>query len=296
MELKEFISLAARKKATIFFIVIIFLTLAIVLSLIQPFKYGASSRVLVIQNFANPDSYATSKSAEYLSNVLAKVISANSFFNSVLDSGYFIDKTYFGQTVKGQMKIWNKTVSAKAVNDLGIISLNVYHPDRAQAELINRAIVYTLKTKHGFYYGGGDVSIKVIDEPITGDYPVQPNLILNFGLSLVLGLIFSLTFVYLFLEEKYDIKPARLRRPAQLEQAERPAPEAGLLERPEFVPVIEPIEEISPALAAEFNENVNKITNGNFNNYDDLDMRGEDIAKQGSMKNIFGKPSVDEPQ
>lgn len=295
MELKEFISLAARKKATIFFMVIIFLILAIILSLIQPFKYGASSQVLVIQNSANPDPYAISKSAEYLSNILAKVISSNSFFSSVLDSGFFLDKTYFGQTAKEQMKTWNKTVGAKATSDSGIISLTVYHTDRTQAELINRAVVYTLQTKHGLYHGGGDISIKVIDEPITGNYPVQPNLILNFGLSLVLGLIFSLAFVYLFPEEKYDIKLARWRWPAR---AGGPATElaanvsnVGLLEKPEFAPALEPIEEISPALAAEFNENVNKITNGNFdNNYDDLDIRGEDIAKQGSMKNIFGKP------
>lgn len=294
MELREFISLAFKKKVTIIFIVIIFLILAIILSLVQPFKYGASSQVLVIQNSANPDPYATSKSAEYLSNILAKVISSNSFFNSVLDSGYFIDKNYFGQTVKAQMKIWNKTVSAKSLNDSGIISLTVYHTDRAQAELINRAVVYTLQTKHGLYHGGGDISIKVIDEPITGNYPVQPNLILNFGLSLVLGLIFSLAFVYLFPEEKYDIKLARSRL---LARADRPAPEfvanvsnVGLLEKPEFVPAVESIEEISPELAAEFDENVNKLTNGELNNYDDLEIRGEDIAKQGSMKNIFGKP------
>lgn len=297
MELKDFILLLARKKVTIFFIVIIFLILAIILSIIQPFKYGSSSQVLVIQNYANPDPYATSKSAEYLSNILAKVISSNSFFNSVLGSGYFIDKIYFGQTINGQMKIWNKTISAKAVNDSGIISLNVYHTDSAQAELINRAVVYTLQTKHGLYHGGGDISIKVIDEPITSNYPVQPNLILNFGLSLVLGLIFSLAFVYLFPEEKYDIKLARLRLPAQTERSETEFAASvsvtGLLKKPEFAPVVEPIEKISPEIEVEFNENVNKITNGNFDNYDDLDIRGEDIARQGSMKNIFGKPSVD---
>lgn len=297
MELKDFILLLARKKVTIFFIVIIFLILAIILSIIQPFKYGSSSQVLVIQNYANPDPYATSKSAEYLSNILAKVIYSNSFFNSVLGSGYFIDKNYFGQTIKDQMKIWNKTVSAKAVNDSGIISLNVYHTDRTQAELINRAVVYTLQTKHNLYHGGGDISIKVIDEPITSNYPVQPNLILNFGLSLVLGLIFSLAFVYLFPEEKYDIKLAGLRLPAQTERSETEFAASvsanGLLKKPEFAPAVEPIEKISPELAAEFNENVNKITNGNFDNYDDLDIRGEDISKQGSMKNIFGKPSAD---
>lgn len=289
MELKEFIYLAFRKKVTIIFIVIIFLILAIILSLIQPFKYGASSQVLVIQNSANPDPYATSKSAEYLSNILAKVVSSNSFFNSVLDSGYAIDKSYFGQTVKSQMKTWNKTASAKAVNDSGIISLNIYHADRAQTDLVARSVIYTLQTKHGLYHGGGEVSLKVIDEPITSNYPVQPNLILNFSLALVLGLVFSLSYIYLFPAEKYDIKLAGLRLPAR---ANKQSPEftVNSLEKPEFAPAVEPIEEISEELAAEFNENVNRAANGELNNYDDLDIRGEDIAKQGSMQNIFGKP------
>lgn len=295
MEVKEFILLAFRKKVKIVFVVIVFLILAIILSLIQPFKYGAGAQVLVIQNSANPDPYAVSKSAEYLSNILAKVVSSNSFFNSVLDSGYAIDKTYFGQTVKAQMKTWNKTTSAKALNDFGIIFLIVYHPDRDQAELINRAVIYTLQTKHGLYHGGADnVSVKVIDEPIISSYPVKPNLILNFSLALILGLIFSLSYIYLFSEERYDIKLAGWHLPARARTSTAGsatgAAETGLLEKPEFAPAVEAIEEISPELEAEFNENVDRIANGELNNYDDLEIREEHIAKQGSMNNIFGKP------
>lgn len=295
MELKEFILLAARKKLTIFFLLIIFLTLAIILSIIQPFKYGASSQVLVIQNFTNPDPYLTSKSTEYLSNILAKVIYSNSFFTNVLDAGYFIDKNYFGQTVKAQMKNWKKTVSAKAVNDSGIISLNVYHTDRAQAELITRAVIYALQTKHGLYHGGSDnVSVKIIDEPIISAYPVKPNLILNFSLALVLGLIFSLVYVYLFPEEKYNIKlPARASLPATPEAAD-----VVFNHSEEAEPLALSLENaVEPVLASlepeyNFNENFNKAHNESFDDYDDLDLH-EEIAQQGSMNNILGKPYSD---
>ncbi|MBI2459466.1 MAG: hypothetical protein HYV53_02855 [Parcubacteria group bacterium] len=272
MELKEFILLLAKNKATMFFVVFIFLILALILTVIQPFKYGANSRVLVIQNFSNPDPYLAAKSTEYLSNVLAKVIYSNSFFDNVLSSGYFINKNYFGQTVKGQMKIWHKTVSAKAVNDSGIIAINVYHKDRPQAELINRAVIYTLQAKHGLYHGGGNsAAIKVIDQPITSNYPVQPNLILNFGLALALGLVFALTYIYLFPEEKYNIKLA----PKFAARVTR----AGLLEKSALAPAtLEPDYKLS--------ENFNKI---NDNDYDDLDIH-EEIIQRGSMKNIFGKP------
>mgnify|MGYP001613154436 CR=1 FL=1 len=289
MELKEFILLLAKKKVTIFLIVIIFLILAIILSLIKPLKYGSVSQVLVIQNFSSPDQYLTSKSTEYLSNILAKVIYSNSFFVNVLDSGYFIDKNYFGQTVRQQMKTWNKTVSAKAVNDSGIISLNIYHTDRAQAEMIARAVVYILQTKHSLYHGNGNnVSIKIIDEPITSNYPVQPNLILNFSLALALGFIFSGIYVYLFPEEKYNIRLAP-------KFAARVA-EVDLYQEPEFTPAaFEPVAlpiETSPELGYNLSEDSDKVNNGNFNNYDDLDIH-EETAKSGSMKNIFGKPSAD---
>lgn len=286
MEFKDYLALISKKKSTMASFVFIFIILAIILTIIQPFKYGSSSQVLIIQNTASPDPYTASKSTEYLSNILAKVIYSNSFFENVLNSGYAINKSYFGQTVKDQMKTWSKTVSAKAINDSGIISINIYHTDRSQAELINRAVVYTLQTKHGLYHGGGDnISIKVIDEPITSNYPVQPNLILNFSLALVLGLVFFLTYIYLFPEEKYNI---RLVPKFAAHKAE-----ADSLEKPEFAPAalrseVEPVETLS-APEYKYGENLNKTNNGNFDNYDDLDVH-EEIAKQGNMKNIFGKP------
>jgi len=289
MELKNYLALMLKKKSTIMFFVFIFVILTIILSLIQPFKYGSSSQVLVIQNSSNPDPYLASKSTEYLSNILAKVVYSNSFYENVLNSGYYINKDYFGKTVKSQMKTWSKTVSAKSINDSGIIALNVYHADRSQAELIARAIAYTLQTKHGLYHGGGDnVAIKVIDEPITSNYPVKPNLILNFGLALALGFIFSSAYIYLFPEYNIRLAPKFTARVVEADSFEEPelAPAA-------FEPVVAPVEENFPELESNFNENLDDANNDNFNNYDDLDIR-EEIAKQGNMKNIFGKPYSDD--
>lgn len=268
--------------------VFIFLILAIIFSLLQPFKYGSNSQVLIIQNFSNPDPYLASKSTEYLSNILAKVVSSNSFFENVLTSGYYVNKNYFGDTVKDQMKNWSKTVSAKAINDSGIISLSVYHTDRSQAELINRAVVYTLQTKHGLYHGGGDVAIKVIDEPITSNYPVQPNLILNFGLALILGFIFSLVYIYLFPKEKYNIRLVPKISSREMETDSSVETESAPTG---FAPAALPVEEIYSTPEYELSENSDNAIN-DFDNYDDLDIR-EEIAKQGSMKNIFGKPYSD---
>lgn len=273
MEMTDFLSLIRKKWGTISSLVFIFLILASILTIIQPIKYGSSAKVLVIQNLTNPDPYQASKSTEYLSNILAKVVYSNSFFGNVLSSGYFVDKNYFGATIKEQMKAWSRTVSAKPINDSGIISLTVYHTDRSQAESIASAVIYTLQTKHGLYHGNGsNVSVKIIDEPITSNYPIKPNLFFNFGLALALGLAFSLIYIYLLPEEKYSFRliPKSARKPAEpVKQFIIPVPEFEI--KPEF-------EEAKP----EAQENEIEYDN------DDLDIR-EEIARQGNMKNIFGR-------
>lgn len=208
MEIKDFLILISKKKQTIISLTILFLVLTALFTAVQPMKYGSSEKMLVVQNFpSGGDAYSFSKSNEYLSNLLAEVVTSNSFFDKVMDSGFKIDKTYFDGTTKQKMKKWSKTVEAKAVNDSGIIEITTYHTDRSQAEQLALAVAYTMKTSHQYYHGGGnDVIIKIIDEPITSNWPVKPNAILNLSLALVFGLVFSLCYIYLFPDEKYNFR------------------------------------------------------------------------------------------
>jgi len=208
MERDNFFNLIFAKKQTITVIIVIFVLIVVIFTVIQPFKYGTSAKLLVIQNFGtNIDPYTASKSNEYLSGILAEVIYSNSFFSKTLESGFNIDKTYFNGNESKQMKKWEKTVSAKNVADTGMVAINVYHPDRAQAEQISQAIIFTLQAKHTLYHGYGDnVAIKIIDKPLTSDRPVKPNLIFNFVGAIIFGLFFSFVYVYLFPERKYDLK------------------------------------------------------------------------------------------
>ncbi|NQU77454.1 hypothetical protein HQ544_02035 [Candidatus Falkowbacteria bacterium] len=115
-----------------------------------------------------------------------------------MKSGFNINDN-FSQDEQKRKKQWHKTIAAKAINDTGIIVINTYHKDRIQAEKIAKAINYTLKTKHDKYHGGGDkVTIRIIDEPITTNYPVKPNLIVNLVLAIISGIILGAIFVYLF--------------------------------------------------------------------------------------------------
>jgi capsular polysaccharide biosynthesis protein len=208
MKKDNFFNLITAKKQTITIIVVIFILMAGFFISFQTFKYGTGSKLLVIQNFgANTDPYTASKSNEYLSGILSEVIYSNSFFTKVLGSGFNIDKSYFAGNKKEQMKIWEKTVSAKNIADTGMIAINVYHPDSSQAEQISEGIIFILQAKHSLYHGYGEnVAIKIIDKPITSDKPVKPNLIFSLIGAIGLGLIFSFVYIYLFPERKYNLR------------------------------------------------------------------------------------------
>lgn len=199
MELNDFINLVSRQRKTIFGIIAIFILLGVGVIAVQRFKYSSVSQLLVVQEYSqNVDAYTASKSNEYLSSVLASVVTSNSFFSKVLESGFDIDANYFGSNPKDQMKQWTKTVTAKSINDSGIISVSVYHPDRLQAEKIDRAVNYVLMTQNTAYHGSGDsVKVRLIDQPITSNFPVKPNIFLTIGIAIVLGFIAGLIYIYL---------------------------------------------------------------------------------------------------
>jgi capsular polysaccharide biosynthesis protein len=212
MNINQYFNLMARKRQTIAIIMSIFLSVAILASAVQPFKYGSSLKLLTINTFNETDPYTVSRSNEHLSNLLSQIVSSNSFFGKVKDSSSNIDASYFNGDSKKQMKKWNKTAKAKGLGDTGMISIDVYHTDPSQATEIARAVAYVLQTDHGQYHGFGDkVQIKMIDEPITSSFPVQPNVLMNLSLAIIFGLLFSLGYIYLFPEERYDLGFSRKR-------------------------------------------------------------------------------------
>jgi capsular polysaccharide biosynthesis protein len=208
VNLREYLIILNRKKGTIVSAVFIFLALASILTFIQPLKYEAVSKILVVQKFEpGVDPYNAAKANEYLSGILAKVISSNSFFDEIQKAGFNIDKSYFSDEPLKQAKKWRQTVFAHAESSSGVIAINVYHSDKYQLEQIARAVNYALLTKHQQYHGGGDsVVLRVVDNPVYSLYPMKPNVPFNFAAAFVLGFIFSLSYIYLFPEERYSLR------------------------------------------------------------------------------------------
>jgi len=208
MDLLQFIKLVGKRKQTVITVVILFLVIAVIFTFAQPFKYASETKILVIQNFPQgSDPYAVSRSNQYLSSVLARIVNTNLFYNEVINSGFNIKKNYFPENVEKQIRLWDKTVSARTIGDSGLISIKVVHPDKYQSDQILRGVNHVFKTNHSFYHGLGDqVSIKTVDQPYTSDWPVEPNIVLNLMLALAFGIVFSFSFIFLFPEEKFSFK------------------------------------------------------------------------------------------
>lgn len=170
----------------------------------QPLKYRSTSKLIVVQEYSGViDPYSASKSTRYLSDILSQVISTTSFFDQVLGAGFNVDKNKYGTDPQQVKKNWEKTTDVNVLGDTGIMQINTYSADKNQAEQINRAIVYTLKSKHSLYHGGGEsVSIRTIEDPINTKWPVRPNIALNYSFGLLLGIFLALGLIYISPYEK----------------------------------------------------------------------------------------------
>jgi capsular polysaccharide biosynthesis protein len=208
MEINDFLRLVFAKKQTIFSVVFLFVILAILLTVIQPLRYSTESKLLIVQEYPRgTDPYVISKSNQTLSNVLAEVVSSNTFFHEVMNSGFGIDKGYFKSEPKKQVEEWRRTVSARTFGDAGILVVNIYHTDRQQSEQIAMAVNQTMKAKHGLFHGNPEnVNIKVIDQPLSSDWPVRPNIFMNLIAGFSFGLVFALVYIYVLPQGAYDLR------------------------------------------------------------------------------------------
>lgn len=208
MDFQEFLKVVGGKKQTIVSVVLLFLALTAVLTFIQPFKYSSQTKILVVQTAPDGiDPYQVAKANEYVANTLSKVIISNSFFSEVLNTGFNINKSYFPVDPRKQLIEWKNTVSANSSNNSGIIDIIVFHRDKYQADQIIRGINTVLKEKHQYYHGSGDqVNVRIIDQPFSSNFPVKPNIPVNFATGIALGLIFALSYIYLFPEKSYNLK------------------------------------------------------------------------------------------
>ncbi|MBN1326234.1 hypothetical protein JW977_04645 [Candidatus Falkowbacteria bacterium] len=191
------------------------IVLALIISLVTPFQYSATTKILIIQKqMRNLDAYTATKSAERIGKNLASIINTSLFYNEVIEANANLQYQFPKDAVE-RKKIWEKNVEVSVIPETGIVEISAYDIDKEFASQLVRAISYVLISKGSEYHGGGsDVEIKVVDEVFISKYPVRPNIILNMALAAIIGVIFGCVFVVLSAAKKikaeYELQTAEV--------------------------------------------------------------------------------------
>lgn len=191
------INLKKRWKSVLFLAnLTVFLGLG--LSLIQPFLYKTSFSLLIIQDTKESSNiYSSIESSDKLANLLKIMVKTSDFQNSIINSDFNINKDDFSDDEATKRKEWNKMIKIGIIPGSGIVNFDVYYKNRLGAEEYAKAIVSSIVNDGAQIYGGSkSIKFKVVNSPLTSNKPATPNILLNGILSLFIGLLSSLFYVY----------------------------------------------------------------------------------------------------
>ncbi len=207
-----------RKRQTIIVISLIALLLVTIFTLLQPVKYSAKAKVLVVQKFnKDVDSYDIARSKAYLGEILAEVVTTYPIYDQVAKSEFGVDRGYFEKKpeIDNVVKKWKKTVDASSYGDSGIIEIVVKHSNAKQAENISNGILEVLANKHSKYHNGENVKLTTIDPPVIG--LASPNIKLNLMIAFFMGLSFAFIYIVVFPEPEHDLNIFKKKKSNLLE-------------------------------------------------------------------------------
>lgn len=203
MNIQEFLQLAKKRYITIIAFVLFFVIIALAGTMLQPLKYRSKSRLLIAQPNMSADAYAIARSNQYIGGLISEVVYSGAFLESLDSSDAIFDRNYFSGTYKENIKKWKKTVFARSGGDSGIVEIEIYHTDPAQAKQISLAVNELIISGEGPYqFANNQIKITTIDAPIISSFPVKPNIPLNLIVSLIFGISFSLSYIYFFPESQ----------------------------------------------------------------------------------------------
>lgn len=185
------ITTLVRRSKLIIGVGILFSVLGLGVSLAFPLEYRADAGVLIVPKTRfGVDPYTVVKSAERVGDNLAAVMKTDDFRAKVkTQEGVKLNWGEFdGLTAREQRRMWPRMVNASVVYGTGVLRVSAYHTNENQAIAFAAAAAQTLATK-GFEYVGGDMTIRVVDNPVVTPWPVRPNIPVNMVLGFAVGVL-----------------------------------------------------------------------------------------------------------
>lgn len=187
-----------------FLIVLVCLGIAVVVTIVQPFEYKSTVKMLIIdQNPRTSDFYAASRGLEKVADTLGRVVQTDSFFQKVVDTkGGQITSEMFGKTEKKRRKKWDKAVDVRGEAGTSIMYVDAYAKSAEQSKDIAQTISIVLVNEGREYLGhASTLQVKEIDSVLTSSFPVRPNIIKNIVFGLIAGIGLGFLWAYVKLEK-----------------------------------------------------------------------------------------------
>ena len=191
------LNILVRRHRLLLTVGLVFAGASLLITLLFPLQYRADAQVLIISRTrTGVDPYTVVKSAERVGENIAAVMKTDDFFAKVKDQkGYTIDwRPFTNLPERDKRKRWQKTVQASVVYGTGVLNVGAYDENAETARSLAGAVVDTLAAR-GWEYVGGDVTIKVVNAPVSTRWPVRPNLIVNVMAGLVAGMLLTSVIV-----------------------------------------------------------------------------------------------------
>lgn len=158
------------------------LVAAILLSLLRPLEYSATTRIGITQDLGSVDAYTASRSAERIADNLADAVTHTVVYDAILDHYPDVDPNYFGGSENKKRQKWAKAVTTSVTRGNGLLTVRIYHTNPEQARILASAIAEYLTSDGWRYTSGTGINIQLVDDVLVSAWPVRPNLIMN-GLS-----------------------------------------------------------------------------------------------------------------
>ncbi len=231
------------------------------------FEYRSDAQVMVIQysDAASVDGEKMQRSTENISRNLVKVVDTTSFMDKALANPVVPANLITGATEKEKKKSWSETVSASTVPNSSIIQVSVYDTDPQAAAILAQVVADTLIANAADYHGAvkSAIELKQIDKVSTSDKPVRPNIPMVTFAGFVVGLLGSITYLFLVKEWRLVSVLSAQWKEARAEQIVHmttesvtavhaaPVQEEVSVAQPEATPVAPAVTPVNEAAAAD---------------------------------------------
>ncbi|MFA4831229.1 MAG: hypothetical protein WC862_04290 [Patescibacteria group bacterium] len=185
------VQLFVQRWKLIFLAGVVLAAASVIISALFPLEYRADAQVLIISSSRyGVDPYTTVKSAERIGENIAQIVKTNDFYNKVVNQPqYTLDLSRFTNVPeRTKRKRWQKTVNASVVFGTGVLNISTYHTDADEAKNFAGAVADAL-VSYGADYVGGNVAIKIVNQPIVTRAPVRPNVLVNAMFGFVAGVL-----------------------------------------------------------------------------------------------------------